>query len=66
MPRYDVGLRRIVTLSTAIVVDAATEDDAKAIAAQPALDGELTWEIQDNNVWQADSEEIAIAWIEDA
>jgi len=52
MPRYDVGLRRIVTLSTAIVVTAATEDEAKALAAQRALDGELTWQIQDNNVWR--------------
>jgi len=50
MPRYDVGLRRIVTLSTAIVVTAATEDEAKALAAQRALDGELTWQIEDNNV----------------
>ena len=66
MPRYDVGLRRIVSLSTAIVVTAATEEEAKAIAAQRALDGALTWEIQDNNVWQNDSEEIHIDWIEEA
>ena len=66
MPRYDVGLRRIVTLSTAIVVTAATEDEAKALAAQRALDGELTWQIEDNNVWQDDSEEIQIDWIEEA
>ena len=66
MPRYDVGLRRIVSLSTALVVTAATEDEAKAIAAQRALDGELTWQIEDNNVWQDDSEEIQIDWIAEA
>ena len=66
MPRYDVGVKRIVTLTTAIVVTAATEDEAKAIAAQRALDGELTWQIEDNNVWQDDSEEIQIDWIEEA
>jgi len=66
MPRYDVGVKRIVTLTTAIVVTAATEDEAKALAAQRALDGELTWKIQDNNVWQDDSEEIQIDWIEEA
>jgi len=66
MPRYDVGVKRIVTLSTALVVTAATEDEAKAIAAQRALDGELTWQIEDNNVWQDDSEEIQIDWIEEA
>ena len=42
MPRYDVGVKRIVTLTTAIVLTAATEDEAKALAAQRALDGELT------------------------
>ena len=66
MPRYDGGVKRIVTLSTALVVTAATEDEAKAIAAQHALDGELTWQIEDNNVWQDDSEEIQIDWIEEA
>ena len=66
MPRYDVGVKRIVTLTTAIVVTAATEDEAKALAAQRALDGELTWQIEDNNVWQDDSEEIQIDWIEEA
>jgi len=66
MPRYDVGVKRIVTLSTALVVTAATEDEAKAIAAQRALDGELTWQLEDNNVWQDDSEEIQIDWIEEA
>ena len=66
MPRYDVGVKRIVTLTTAIVVTAATEDEAKALAAQRALDGALTWEIQENNVWQDDSEEIQIDWIEEA
>ena len=66
MPRYDVGVKRIVTLSTALVVTAATEDEAKALAAQRALDGELTWQIEDNNVWQDDSEEIQIDWIEEA
>ena len=66
MPCYDVGVKRIVTLSTALVVTAATEDEAKAIAAQRALDGELTWQIEDNNVWQDDSEEIQIDWIEEA
>jgi hypothetical protein len=65
MPRYDVGLRRIVSLSTAIVVEAETEEEAKALAAQRALDGALTWEIQDNNAWQAD-EEIEVDWIEEA
>ena len=34
------------------MVTAATEDEAKALAAQRALDGELTWQIQDNNVWR--------------
>ena len=29
MPRYDGGVKRIVTLTTAIVVTAATEDEAK-------------------------------------
>ena len=66
MPRYDVGVKRIVTLSTALVVTAATEDEAKAIAAQRALDGELTWQIEDNNVWQDDSEDIQIDWIAEA
>jgi len=66
MPRYDVGVKRIVTLSTALVVTAATEDEAKALAAQRALDGELTWQIEDNNVWQDDSEEIQIDRIEEA
>ena len=66
MPRYDGGVKRIVTLTTAIVVTAATEDEAKALAAQRALDGELTWEIQENNVWQDDSEDIQIDWIAEA
>jgi hypothetical protein len=66
MPRYDVGVKRIVTLSTAIVVDAATEEDAKVRAAQLALDGDLTWKIEDENVWQNDSEEIEVDWIEEA
>ena len=66
MPRYDVGVQRLVTLSTAIVVDADTEEDAKVRAAQLALDGDLTWQIDDANVWQNDSEEIQIAWIEEA
>jgi hypothetical protein len=63
---YDVGVQRIVTLSTAIVVEADTEEDAKVRAAQLALDGDLTWQIDDENVWQNDSEEIQIAWIEEA
>ena len=66
MPRYDVGLRRIVTLSTAIVIDATTEDEAKALAAQRALDGTLTWQVQDGHVWQVDSEEVEIDWVEEA
>ena len=66
MPRYDGGVKRIVTLTTAIVVTAATEDEAKALAAQRVLDGALTWEIQENNVWQDDSEDIQIDWIEEA
>ena len=66
MPRYDVGVQRLVTLSTAIVVEADTEEDAKVRAAQLALDGELTWQIDDANVWHNDSEEIQIAWIEEA
>ncbi len=66
MPRYDVGLRRIVTLSTAIAVDAPSEAEAKTIAAQLALDGDLTWQIQDAHAWQEDSQEIGIDWIEEA
>jgi hypothetical protein len=66
MPRYDVGLRRIVTLSTALVVEASTEDDAKIQAAQRALDGELRWQVLDNHVWQADTEEFEVDWLEEA
>ena len=66
MLRFDVGVKRVVTLSTAIAVDAATKEEAEALAAQCALDGELTWAVQDDYVWQADSEEAQIDWIEEA
>jgi len=66
MPRFDVGVKRIVTLSAAITVDAETEEEAKALAAQRASDGTLTWAIQDDSLWQADREEVQIDWIEEA
>jgi hypothetical protein len=61
MPKYDVMILRTLTISTTVTVRAKTEEEAEKKALEQVNTSTLSWQIDDKNNWDEESDE----WIAD-
>ena len=66
MPKYHVTMTRTLELATTIPVNATTEEDAQAQAAQLARDAALTWESDGTYAWETLVDVVSVESVERA